>query len=432
MIPRYTRPEMGAIWSDENRYRNWLDIEVLACEAMHRRGDVPAADLKRIKQRARFDVSRIDEIEREVDHDVIAFLTCVAEYVGPSARFIHKGLTSSDVLDTALALQMVQAADLLIRDMKAVRRSAARVAKKHKYTPMIGRTHGVHAEPTTFGLKMALMYDEFGRALKRMETARETVRVGQLSGAVGTHAHLDPSIEKYVCSKLKLKPASISTQILQRDRHAEFVTALAMAGSSVERWAQEFRHLQRTEVLEVEEHFGGKQKGSSAMPHKRNPIVGERLCGMARLLRGYALTAMENVALWHERDISHSSAERVILPDACIALDYMLVKLEQLVRTMKVHPGRMEKNLSATHGLVHSQSVLLLLTENGVGREDAYQWVQRNAMKAWTREEDFMGLIAKDPDIRNRVTEEELNKAFDLKKHFRHVKRTFKALGLDA
>jgi adenylosuccinate lyase len=338
MIPRYTRPAMAAIWTDENKFSVWLKIEVLACEALHRLGQVPAADLKRIQQRAKFEVKRIDEIEREVNHDVIAFLTNVAEHVGPSARYIHKGLTSSDVIDTALAVQMVQAADLLIADVKLLRKAVAAQARKHKFTPMIGRSHGIHAEPITFGLKMALMYDEFGRALARLEAAREAVRVGQLSGAVGTHAHLDPKVEAYVCAKLKLRPAPISTQILQRDLHAEYLNTLALVAASIERWATEFRHLQRTEVREVEEYFGEGQKGSSAMPHKRNPILGERLCGMARLVRGYALTGMENVALWHERDISHSSAERVILPDATIALDYMLAKLEFVVRTLVVFP----------------------------------------------------------------------------------------------
>ncbi len=430
MVPRYTRPEMGAIWEDKNKYRTWLRVEVLACEAMHRLGQIPDADLKRIRKRADFSVARIAEIEAEVDHDVIAFLTNVAEHVGPSARFIHKGLTSSDVLDTALAVQMVQAIDILIRDVKGVRKAAAAQARKHKYTPMIGRTHGIHAEPITFGLKMALMVDEFGRALERLERAREVVRVGQLSGAVGTHAHLDPSVEAYVCRKLKLKPAALSTQILQRDRHAEYVTALALVASSIERWAQEFRHLQRTEVHEVEEFFGKGQKGSSAMPHKKNPIIGERLCGMARLVRGYALAAMENVPLWHERDISHSSAERVLLPDATIALDYMLVKLEHLVKTLRVFPKNMKANLDLTHGLIHSQQVLLLLTEKGVSREDAYRWVQRNAMRAWEQGEDFKALLQGDADVMKKISEEELNKLFDLKQHFRQVDKTFKKLGL--
>ncbi len=430
MIPRYTRPEMGAIWSEENKFRIWLRIEVLACEAMHRLGEIPQSDLKNIQDKADFNVARIEEIEKETNHDVIAFLTNVAEHVGPSARFIHKGMTSSDVLDTALAVQMVQAADLLIADAKAVRKAAAALARRYKRTPMIGRTHGIHAEPITFGLKMALMYDEFGRAVRRLEAAREIVRVGQLSGAVGTHAHLDPRVEKYVCAKLKLRPAAISTQILQRDRHAEYVAALALVGSSVERWAQEFRHLQRTEVREVEEFFGKGQKGSSAMPHKKNPIIGERLCGMARLLRGYAVAAMENVALWHERDISHSSAERVLLPDATIALDYMLSKLEALVRGLRVHPERMRQNLDLTRGLIHSQQVLLRLTEKGFSREDAYRIVQRNALRAWEGEEDFRALLAADAEVAAALNGRELDDLFDEGRHYRDVDRTFRAVGL--
>ena len=311
-----------------------------------------------------------------------------------------------------------------------MRRAAAAKARKYKFTPMIGRSHGVHGEPITFGLKMALMYDEFGRALDRLERAKEVAQVGQLSGAVGTHAHLDPRVEKYVCAKLKLKAAKISTQVLQRDRHAEYVSALALVGNSIERWAVEFRHLQRTEVHEVEEFFGKGQKGSSAMPHKKNPIIGERLTGMARLIRGYAMTAMENVALWHERDISHSSAERVILPDATIALDYMLVKLEGLVRNLRVLPRNMQKNLDLTHGLIHSQQVLLLLTEQGVSREDAYLIVQRNAMKCWETGADLKGLLEADPDVRKQIPEGALDKAFDIKTHFRDVNRTFKSLGL--
>jgi adenylosuccinate lyase len=430
MIPRYTRPAMAAIWTDENKFSVWLKIEVLACEALHRLGQVPAADLKRIQQRAKFEVKRIDEIEREVNHDVIAFLTNVAEQVGPSARYIHKGLTSSDVIDTALAVQMVQAADLLIADVKLLRKAVAAQARKHKFTPMIGRSHGIHAEPITFGLKMALMYDEFGRALARLEAAREAVRVGQLSGAVGTHAHLDPKVEAYVCAKLKLRPAPISTQILQRDLHAEYLNTLALVAASIERWATEFRHLQRTEVREVEEYFGEGQKGSSAMPHKRNPILGERLCGMARLVRGYALTGMENVALWHERDISHSSAERVILPDATIALDYMLAKLEFVVRTLVVFPQNMQKNLDLTRGLIHSQQVLLMLTEKGVSREVAYRLVQRNAMQAWETGEQLKDLLRKDAEVMKAVTEADLKRVFDVRTHFRDVNRTFKAVGL--
>lgn len=430
MISRYTRPEMGAIWEEENKFRIWLKIEVLACEAMNKLGDVPDADLKRIQKRAAFEVDRINEIEEEVHHDVIAFLTNVAEHVGPSSRYIHKGLTSSDVLDTALAVQMVQAADLLIQGIKAVRKAAARQARKHAYTPMIGRSHGIHAEPITFGLKMALMYDEFGRALQRMEQARDTVRVGQLSGAVGTHAHLDPEVENYVCHKLKLKPALISTQILQRDRHAEFMSALALVGSSIDRWATEFRHLQRTEVLEVEEYFGDEQKGSSAMPHKKNPIIGERLSGMARLLRGYAVTAFENVALWHERDISHSSAERVIVPDGTIALDYMLDKLASTVSTMLVHTDNMERNLNQTHGLIHSQQVLLRLTEKKVSREVAYRLVQTNAMKCWETGRPLKELLLEDSLVMDILTPEELDELFHLETHFRDIERTYEGLGL--
>lgn len=430
MIPRYTRPAMAAIWTDENKFSVWLKIEVLACEAMHQLGQVPAADLKRIQQRAKFEVKRIDEIEQEVNHDVIAFLTNVAEHVGPSSRYIHKGLTSSDVLDTALAVQMVQAADLLIADVKLLRKAAAAQARKHKFTPMIGRSHGIHAEPITFGLKMALMYDEFGRALSRLEAAREVVRVGQLSGAVGTHAHLDPKVEAYVCKKLGLRAAPISTQILQRDLHAEYLNALGLVASSVERWATEFRHLQRTEVREVEEYFGKDQKGSSAMPHKKNPILGERLCGMARLVRSYALVGMENVPLWHERDISHSSAERVILPDATIALDYMLAKMEFVVRTLTVFPQNMQKNLEMTRGLIHSQQVLLMLTEKGVSREASYKMVQRNAMKAWESGEQLQSLLRGDAEVMAAVTEADLKRVFDIKTHFRDVNRTFKAVGL--
>ena len=430
MIPRYTRPEMGAIWTDENKFRAWLRIEVLACEAMHKLGDVPAADLKRIQQRAKFNVKEIDRIEAKTNHDVIAFLTNVAKYVGPSSRFIHKGLTSSDILDTSLAILMVQAVDILIKDVKAVRKAAAAKAKKYKYTPMIGRSHGVHAEPITFGLKMALMYDEFGRALARLEAAREIVRVGQLSGAVGTHAHLDPFVEKYVCTKLGLKPAKISTQVLQRDRHAEFMSALALVGTSVERWAQEFRHLQRTEVHEVEEFFGKGQKGSSAMPHKKNPILGERLCGMARLLRGYALVAMENVPLWHERDISHSSAERVIVPDGTITLDYMLVKLEGLVSKLQVYPEQMKRNLNLTHGLIHSQQVLLALTEKGVTREESYAIVQRNAMQCWETGRDLKELLLADVEAMAKLKKKDLDAAFDVSRHFKDVDRTFRLLGL--
>ena len=430
MIERYTRPGMGALWTDEHKFRTWLRVELAACEAMAQAGLIPRKEWRAIRRTAAFDVKRIRKIEAETRHDVIAFLTNVAETVGPAARHIHKGLTSSDVVDTALSVNLVAAADLLIAGVEHVRAAAAKQAKKHAFTPMIGRSHGIHAEPTTFGLKLALMYDEFGRALARLAAARETVRVGKLSGAVGTHAHLDPKIEAAVCKQLGLKPAAISTQILQRDRHAEFVGALALAGTSVERWAQEFRHLQRTEVREVEEPFGQGQKGSSAMPHKRNPIIAEQLCGLARVLRGYAATAMENVALWHERDISHSSAERIILPDATILLDYMLDKLATLVGGLKVDAGRMRANLDLTHGLIHSQQVLLLLVEKGAAREEAYRWVQRNAMEAWKSGKPLLELVAADADIAQAAPRRELAACFDLKRHFRDVKRTFRAVGL--
>jgi len=430
MIPRYTRPELGAIWSDENKFRIWLKIEILACEAMHKLGVVPAADLRRIRERAAFNVKRINRIEAKVNHDVIAFLTNVAEHVGPSSRYIHRGLTSSDVLDTALAVQMVEAVDILLADVKAVRRSAARQARRHKFTPMMGRSHGIHAEPITFGLKMALMYDEFGRALRRLEAAREVICVGQLSGAVGTHAHISPFVEQYVCRKLGLRAAAISTQVLQRDRHAEYMAALALVGASVDRWATEFRHLQRTEVHEVEEFFGKEQKGSSAMPHKKNPITGEKLCGLARLLRGNLVAALENVALWHERDISHSSVERIILPDSTIALDHMLVQLARLVENLRVFPKRMQANLDSTHGLIHSQQVLLCLTKKGFTREQAYRMVQRHAMDSWNTGRDLRTLLEADPAITAKVTSADLDKVFDIGVHFKDVNRTFKAVGL--
>lgn len=430
MIERYTRPQMGALWTDEHKFATWLKVELAVCEAMAKAGQIPRQDWMTIRRKAAFSVDRIHQIEEEVRHDVIAFLTAVAEHVGPAARHIHKGLTSSDVVDTALALNLVAAADLLLEGVTQVRAAAAHQASQHAFTPMIGRSHGIHAEPITFGLKMALMYDEFGRVEKRLKAAREVVRVGKLSGAVGTHAHLDPRIEREVCRQLGLQPAAISTQILQRDRHAEFVTAIALAGASIERWAQEFRQLQRTEVREVQEFFGTAQKGSSAMPHKQNPIIGEQLCGLARVLRGYALTAMENVPLWHERDISHSSAERIILPDATILLDTMLAKLAALVKNLKVDTDQMRANLDLTHGLIHSQQVLLLLVDKGAGRDEAYRWVQRNALESWENGAPLLDLVAADPDIARIATQRELAACFDLKRHFRYVKRTFRSLGL--
>jgi adenylosuccinate lyase len=427
MIRRYSREVMRQIWTDENKFNIWLQIEILACEARK----IPAKDLATIRKRAKFSVERINEIEKTTNHDVIAFLSCVAENVGPASRHIHVGLTSSDVGDTALAYQMVQAADILIADVKALRQVVAKKAQKYKFTPCMGRTHGVHAEPTTFGLKLALMYDEFGRALTRLERAREIMAVGKISGAVGTHAHLSPAVEAYVCRKLGLKPARISTQVLQRDRHAEFSAALALVGCSIDRWAQEFRHLQRTEVLEAEEFFAEGQKGSSAMPHKRNPITCERLCGLARVLRGNALAAMENIALWHERDISHSSVERVILPDSTTVLDYMLVKLTDIVDRLLVYPARMQANIDLSKGLTFSQAVLLGLTKQGLTRDQAYRIVQRNAMATWkTPGKMFKDFLLEDAELRQHLKPAQIEKLFDISVHFREVNNTFRKVGL--
>ncbi len=426
MIRRYSRGVMRQIWTEENKFSIWLRIEILACEARK----IPRKDLATIKRRAKFDVKRIGEIERATNHDVIAFLTNVAENVGPASRHIHEGLTSSDVVDTALALQMTQAADILIDDVKKLREVVAAKAKKYKLVPMIGRTHGVHAEPITFGLKMALMYDEFGRALERLVLARDIIAVGKISGAVGTYAHLNPRVEAYVCKKLGLQPDRISTQIVQRDRHAEFMSALALVGCSIDRWALEFRHLQRTEVLEAEEFFAAGQKGSSAMPHKRNPITCERLCGLARVLRGNALAAMENVALWHERDISHSSVERIILPDSTTLLDYMLVTLTNVVDKLLVYPARMKANLESSKGLIYSQAVLLALTKKGLTREKAYALVQRNAMKTWTGTKAFREFLLLDADVMRHLTRRELEALFDIGVHLREVDNTFRKVGI--
>ena len=422
---------MRAIWSDQRKFEIWLEIETLACEAMAELGQIPKADAAEIRKRARFSIPEILEIEKRTNHDVIAFLENVAESVGPAARWIHQGLTSSDILDTTLAVQLTESSGILLEDLAQLRDAIAQQARRFKMTPMIGRSHGIHAEPITFGLKLALMFDEFGRAEERLRETRERIRVGKLSGAVGTHAHLDPAIEKKVCEKLGLKPATISTQIVQRDRHAEFLTTLAIVASSVDRWATEFRHLQRTEVLEVEEFFGEGQKGSSAMPHKRNPITGERLSGLARVIRGHSITALENVALWHERDISHSSAERIILPDSCTLLDYMLVKLRELVAGLQVYPEQMEKNLGLTKGLFHSQAVLLALTRAGAERKKAYEAVQRAAMKTWKEEGTFGENAKREPEISSKLSAEEIDRLCSTDIHFKHVDATFKALGLD-
>ncbi|MDI9384922.1 MAG: adenylosuccinate lyase [Verrucomicrobiota bacterium] len=431
MIERYSLSPMRDLWTDQARFETWLKVEVLACEAMATLGQVPADALAEIKQRARFDVDRIHEIEATTHHDVVAFITCVAENIGPAGRFVHMGLTSSDVVDTALAYNMRQAAEILIEDVRRLREVVGRRAKEFKRVPMMGRTHGVHAEPTTFGLKLALMYDEFGRALERLERARSVISVGALSGAVGTHANIEPLVEEHVCENLGLRPANISTQILQRDRHAEYMSALAVVASSVERWAQEFRHLHRTEVREAEEPFAKGQKGSSAMPHKRNPIICERLCGLARVIRGYAVTALENVALWHERDISHSSSERVIIPDGTVLLDYMLHKLLWLVDGLVVNPDRMLANLEMSHGLIFSQQVMLAMARKGLPRQDAYVIVQRNAMESWNTGRSFKELLMADPEIQEHFSTDELDQIFDLEFHFRAVDSIFQRVGLE-
>ena len=430
MIERYTLPEMAAIWADPRKYEIWLEIETLACEAQAEIGVVPLADAETIRARGKFDLAEVMEIEKRTNHDVIAFLENVASYVGPACRWMHQGMTSSDVLDTTLAVQTAQASDILLKDLRDLREVVARRAREFKDVPMIGRSHGIHAEPVTFGLKLALMYDEFGRALERLEQVQPRMRVGKLSGAVGTHAHLDPRVEERVCERLGLAPAALSTQILQRDRHAEFHTVLAVIASSIDRWATEFRHLQRTEVLEVEEYFSAGQKGSSAMPHKRNPITGEKLSGLARLIRGNAMAALENVALWHERDISHSSVERVIFPDSCVLLDYMLVLLRKLVDRLLVYPENMERNLRITKGLYHSQTILLKLTERGLERKAAYEAVQRAAMKTWQGAQTLQENLVVEPEITAKISPEEIGQLCSLDHHFRHIDETFRKLGL--
>jgi adenylosuccinate lyase len=426
MIPRYSRPEMARIWEPESKFRIWLKIETTAAEAMAKFGMVPMHAAESIKRRGNFDIARIDEIEREVRHDVIAFLTSVAEHVGPEARFLHQGLTSSDVLDTCFNIQLVEAADLLIADVDALLAALKARAYEHKDTVTVGRSHGVHAEPTTFGLKLAYAYAEFQRAKARLKAARDEVSTCAISGAVGTFANIDPRVEEYVAKKLKLKPEPVSTQVIPRDRHAMYFAALAVVASSVERVATEIRHLQRTEVLEAEEHFSEGQKGSSAMPHKRNPVLSENITGLARLVRGYAMPAFEDVALWHERDISHSSVERVIGPDATIALDFALSRLTDIIKGLIVYPERMRANLDRLGGLVHSQRVLLALTAAGVPREDAYRIVQRSAMKVWDGGGDFLDALLADTDVTAALSPDELRALFDLGYHTKHVDTIFK------
>jgi adenylosuccinate lyase len=425
MIPRYTHPEMGRIWSDNRRYETWLQVEIAAVEAMARAGIVPSDAARDIRARAAFDIARIEEIEKVTQHDVIAFTTAVAERVGPSARWFHFGLTSSDVIDTAQALQMREACDLILRNLDALMQVVRARAEEHRHTPMIGRTHGVHAEPMTFGLKLALWYAELERDATRIRRAREVVSVGKLSGAVGTFAHLPPSVEADVCRTLGLQPAPIASQVIQRDRHAELLAALAITGSSLEKFALEIRGLQKTEIGEVEEPFATGQKGSSAMPHKRNPVGCEQIVGLARLLRANAHAALENIALWHERDISHSSVERVILPDSFIVLDHMLRRFARIVSGMVVHPDRMRENLERSRGVVFSGTVLLELTRRGVSREQAYEWVQRCAMRSYEERRDFKALLLADPDVTAVLAAADIERAFSLEEQLRHVDHIF-------
>lgn len=430
MIPRYTLPRMAKVWDPAHRFDLWLKIEVLACEAWAELGRIPGEALKVIQERAGYDIQRVHELEQETRHEVVAFLRAVAERVGEEARYIHMGLTSSDLMDTALAVQMKEAAELLIEDVEKVLRVLKELALKHKATPMIGRTHGVHAEPITFGLKLATWYAELQRGLGRLQRAGEIISFGKLSGAVGTFAHLPPSIEAYVLERLGLKPEPASSQVIPRDRHAEYLTTLALVGSSIDRFATEIRHLQRTEVREVEEPFGEGQTGSSAMPHKRNPVSCEQLSGLSRVLRANVQAALENIPLWHERDISHSSVERVILPDSTILLDYMLQRFSEILEDLRVYPERMCRNLDRSFGLIFSEQVLLALIGKGVSREEAYTLVQRNAMRAWEEEIDFKGLLLQDREVLRHLNREEVEACFDLAVHFKHVDAIFERVGL--
>jgi adenylosuccinate lyase len=425
MIHRYTLPEMGALWSEETKFQKWLDVEIAVCEVHAEMGTIPVAALEQIKSRAEFSVARINEIEKTTDHDVIAFTTNLAESIGDAARFVHYGLTSSDVVDTANALLLREACDLLLMKVDALLAVLKRRAFEFKDTPQVGRTHGIHAEPTSFGFTFALWYDEMRRNRERLTKARAAVAVGKISGAVGAFAHLDPQVEEKVCAKLGLQAAPVSTQIVQRDSYAEYLCTLAVVASSLEKFALQVRHWQRTEVREAQEKFKRGQKGSSSMPHKRNPILSERICGMARLVRANSIVGLENVALWHERDISHSSAERVVLPDSSIATDYLLHKMASLIDGLVVYPERMLENLNATRGLIFSGQLLLVLTQSGVSREEAYEWVQRNAMKTWDEGVDFHSLVAADKEIRAHLSAEQIARVFSLDTYLRNVDAVF-------
>ncbi|MFC1967242.1 adenylosuccinate lyase [Chloroflexota bacterium] len=429
MIERYSRPRMKNVWSDENKFSKWLEIEIAVCDAWSELGAIPRSAMPKIKL-ARCNFKRMNEILEETRHDVTAFLGAVAESLGEESRFIHMGLTSSDVMDTALSMQMVEAADILAEDIKDLISVLAQKAIEYKYTPMVGRTHGVHAEPISFGLKMALWVEEMRRNQQRLADAKKVIAVGKMSGAVGTYATVPPEIEQIACRKLKLTPASISNQVLQRDRHAQFSTTLAIIGGSLEKFATEIRALQKTEVREAEEPFRPGQTGSSAMPHKKNPELSERVCGLARLIRGYSVTALENIALWHERDISHSSTERIILPDACLALDYMMGIFTPVMRDLQVSPARMKKNMEITRGLLYSQRVLLALIDKGLSRQKAYELVQRNAMKTWKGRKNFLSLLKADAEVTAILPEKEIESLFDYQYYLRHVDDVFKRLGL--
>ncbi|MFP7171264.1 adenylosuccinate lyase [Terribacillus sp. 7520-G] len=431
MIERYTREEMGKIWTDENKYQAWLEVEILACEAWSDLGVIPESDVKALRENASFDINRILEIEKETRHDVVAFTRAVSETLGEERKWVHYGLTSTDVVDTALSYLLLQANKIIRKGIVDFIDILEAKAKEHKHTVMMGRTHGVHAEPTTFGLKMALWYEEMKRNLERFDAAAETIQYGKLSGAVGTYANIDPYVEKYVTKKLGLKPAPVSTQTLQRDRHAQYMSTLALIATSIEKFATEIRGLQKTETREVEEFFAKGQKGSSAMPHKRNPIGSENMVGMSRLIRGHMITAYENVALWHERDISHSSAERVILPDATIALDYMLHRFSNIVKNLTVFPENMKRNIDRTYGVIFSQRVLLALIDKGMSREQAYDIVQPKAMEAWETETQFKHLIEAETEISAFLSQEEIDDCFDYTYHLKNVDQIFHKIGLE-
>ncbi|GKU84522.1 adenylosuccinate lyase [Niallia sp. NCCP-28] len=430
MIDRYTRPEMGKIWTEENRFQAWLEVEILACEAWVKLGDIPEEDVKKIRENASFDINRIQEIEQDTRHDVVAFTRAVSETLGEERKWVHYGLTSTDVVDTALSYLIRQANEIILKDIENFIEVLKNKAQEHKYTVMMGRTHGVHAEPTTFGLKLALWHEEMKRNLERFKAAAAGIEYGKISGAVGTYANIDPFVEQYVCEQLGLKPAPISTQTLQRDRHADYMSTLALIATSIEKFAVEIRGLQKSETREVEEFFAKGQKGSSAMPHKRNPIGSENMAGLARVIRGYMLTAYENVPLWHERDISHSSAERIIIPDATIALNYMLNRFSNIVKNLTVYPENMKRNMDRTLGLIYSQRVLLALIDKGLTREEAYDTVQPRAMESWEKQVPFRQLVDADEVISSKLTKEEIDDCFDYHFHIKHVDTIFTRLGL--